>query len=53
MAKAMQVSGAQTKREAVELGLKTLISMKSQEEILLLRGRLRWDGDLDSSRTDT
>lgn len=52
MVEAMRASGARTKREAVELGLKTLLRLRRQEEIRRYRGRLPWSGDLDSMRTD-
>lgn len=52
MSTAMRASGARTKREAVELGLKTLIRLKRQERIRDLRGRLTWEGDLDRMRRD-
>jgi len=52
MADALEATGLKTKREAVELGLKTLIRLKRQEEIKAFRGKLRWQGDLDVMRTD-
>jgi len=52
MADALESTGLKTKREAVELGLKTLIRLKRQEEIKAFRGKLRWQGDLDVMRTD-
>jgi len=52
MADALKLTGVKTKREAVELGLKTLIRLKKQEEIRRFRGKLSWDGNLDQMRTD-
>ena len=52
MSDALKLTGLKTKREAVELGLKTLIRLKQQEEIRRFRGKLHWDGDLDEMRTD-
>ncbi len=49
---ALQLTGLKTKREAVELGLKTLIRLKKQEDIRRFRGKLRWEGDLDDMRND-
>jgi len=49
---ALKLTGLKTKREAVELGLKTLIRLKKQEEIRRFRGKLRWEGNLDEMRTD-
>lgn len=52
MRQAMQVSGARSKREAVELGLRTLVRLQQQGEIRSFRGRLRWEGDLEALRLD-
>jgi Arc/MetJ family transcription regulator len=51
MEDALKVTGLHTKRDAVELGLKTLIRLKKQEGIKKLRGRLKWEGDLDKLRS--
>ena len=50
--RAMRATGARTKREAVELGLASLVRLKEQEEIRGLRGKLRWTGDLEKMRRD-
>jgi Arc/MetJ family transcription regulator len=52
MSDAIKASGAKTKKEAVELGLKALIRLKKQERIRGFRGKLRWADDLDRMRTD-
>ena len=52
MRDAMQASGARTKREVVELGLRTLVKLDQQKRIKAFRGRLPWDGDLESQRLD-
>ena len=52
MRDAMQASGARTKREAVELGLRTLVRLNQQKQIHRFRGQLPWDGDLDAQRRD-
>lgn len=52
MADALKLTGLKTKREAVELGLKTLIQLKKQEKIRRYRGKLKWEGNLDDMRTD-
>lgn len=51
MADALKITGLQTKREAVEEGLKALIRLNSQANIRSLRGRVRWEGDLDDLRS--
>ena len=48
--KALSLSGLKTKRAAVEAGLRLLIRVKEQEEILNLAGKVHWQGDLDESR---
>jgi Arc/MetJ family transcription regulator len=52
MADAIKATGARTKKEAVELGLQTLVRLKQQERIRGYRGKLRWHGDLEKMRTD-
>ena len=52
MANVLKLTGLRTKREAVELGLKTLIKLKRQEQIRQLRGKLPWQGDLEELRSD-
>lgn len=52
MAEALKATGLQTKREAVEMGLKTLVKLKRQQSIRGLRGKLHWEGDLEEMRTD-
>ena len=48
----MKLTGVRTKREAVEMGLKTLLKLQKQENIRHYRGKLAWSGDLDEMRTD-
>ena len=52
MADAMRATGASTKREVVELGLKTLLRLRRQQDIRRYRGKLVWSGDLEAMRTD-
>lgn len=52
MNEALRATGLKTKREAVELGLRTLLRLRRQEEIRQFRGKLPWQGDLDDMRTD-
>ena len=51
MKDAMKATGATTKREAVELGLKTLVRLRAQEKARSLKGKLTWEGDLNAMRT--
>lgn len=51
MADVLKATGLKTKKDAVELGLKTLIRLKKQENIRKMRGKLKWTGDLDKMRS--
>jgi Arc/MetJ family transcription regulator len=52
MKETLRLTGLRTKREAVELGLRTLVRLRKQEAIRRFRGKLKWQGDLDAMRTD-
>jgi Arc/MetJ family transcription regulator len=52
MKDALEASGARTKREAVELGLRTLVRLSRQAGIRRYRGRIAWEGDLEAMRND-
>lgn len=52
MEETLRLTGLKTKREAVELGLRTVLRLKQQETIRQFRGKLAWDGDLDAMRMD-
>lgn len=52
MQESLRATGLKTKREVVELGLKTLLRLRQQEAIRRFRGKLGWEGDLDAMRTD-
>jgi Arc/MetJ family transcription regulator len=52
MKETLRLTGLRTKREAVELGLRTIVRLRKQEEIRKFRGKLKWRGDLDAMRTD-
>ena len=53
MKRAMRVSGASTKREAVERGLELMVRLEEQEKaIRSLRGKVHWEGDLKAMRRD-
>jgi Arc/MetJ family transcription regulator len=53
MEEAMAATGAATKREAVELGLRALVRLRRQAGIRAHRGKLDWRGDLEAMRTDS
>jgi Arc/MetJ family transcription regulator len=50
MAQALKATGLKTKREVVEQGLKLLVQRKQQQTIRDLRGKLKWEGNLDEMR---
>lgn len=50
MAEALKATGLATKKEAVEAGLKLLVRQNQQQAIRKLRGKLKWEGDLDEMR---
>lgn len=52
MKEALRATGAKTKREVVERGLKTLVDLRKQEQARQLRGKIKWEGDLEQMRTD-
>jgi len=47
---ALKATGCKTKKEAVEEGLKLLIQTNKQKSIRKLRGKLKWEGDLNEMR---
>jgi len=50
MAEARQLTGLKTKREVVEEALRVLIRTTQQKNVLALRGKIQWEGDLDAMR---
>ena len=48
----LRLTGLKTKREAVELGLRTLVRLHRQQRVKRYRGKLNWQGDLDAMRRD-
>jgi len=52
MKETLRLTGLKTKREAVELGLRTIVRLRKQEGLRRFRGKLPWQGDLDAMRSD-
>lgn len=48
----LKVTGLKTKREAVELALRTLLNLERQKDFRKLRGKIDWQGDLEEMRLD-
>jgi Arc/MetJ family transcription regulator len=52
LADALKLTGLTAQHEVIELALKTLIQIK-QQSLKSLRGKLRWEGDLEEMRTNS
>jgi Arc/MetJ family transcription regulator len=52
MEQTLRATGLKTRREAVELGLRTLLRLQQQKEIRKFRGKLQWQADFDKARTE-
>jgi len=48
--RAQKLTGIKTKREVVHEALRTLILLIEQAEVRNLRGKLKWQGDLNEQR---
>lgn len=48
--RAQKLTGIKTKREVVHEALRTLILLREQAEVRNLRGKLKWEGNLDEQR---
>lgn len=49
MEQALEMSGLSTKKAVVEEALKLYIQLLHQKSLLELRGKLKWEGDIDRS----
>lgn len=47
---AQRITGARTKRETVDVALRELVARERRLGLLELRGKVRWEGDLEVSR---
>ncbi len=52
MRQVLAKTGLKTEREASEAGLKALLKMSDQKEILKFFGTVQWEGNLDEMRRD-
>lgn len=50
IAEALRLTGLKTKKAAVEAGLRTLIRLERQKDVLKLAGKVHWQGNLEESR---
>jgi Arc/MetJ family transcription regulator len=44
------LTGIKTKRGVIQEALRTLIQLRKQSAVRGLRGKLKWEGDLDEQR---
>jgi Arc/MetJ family transcription regulator len=51
MEKAIKLSGLKTKREVVDEALKRFIQIERQKEFRKLKGKIKWEGNLDEMRS--
>ena len=51
LAEVQRLTGARTKRAAVDLALRELVARHRRLGLLELRGKVRWEGDLARSRS--
>ena len=50
MINALKASGLTTKKDVVEQGLRLLIRRSQQQAVRDLRGKIKWEGDLDEMK---
>lgn len=48
--KAQRLTGIKKKVDIVNFAIKKLVEQKEIEKILVLRGKVRWEGDLEEMR---
>jgi len=52
IARAVKSGGYRTKKSAIEAGLRLLVQVNSQQRLRGLKGKVRWEGDLEAMRRD-
>ena len=52
MSDALKSGGFNTKRAAIEAGLRLLVQIQSQKKLRTLKGKINWIGNLDDMRRD-
>ena len=48
--RAKRLTGIKTKRAVIQEALRVLVQLREQESLRMLRGKLRWEGDLVGAR---
>ena len=49
---ALKLGGYKTKKATIENALKLFIQIKGQQKIKSLKGKVKWEGNLDDMRRD-
>ena len=52
VSRAKELTGLKTKKAIVDEALRCLVRQREQQSIRALRGKLRWEGDLDQMRAN-
>ncbi len=52
METALKLGGYKTKKATIESALRLFIQIKGQKKIKELKGKVKWEGDLDEMRGD-
>ncbi len=52
MERALRSGNYRTKKAAIEQGLRILVQLNSQRRLRELKGKIHWEGDLESMRRD-
>lgn len=52
MKMALELGGLKTKKATIENALRLFIQIKGQQKIKGLKGKIRWEGNLDEMRKD-
>jgi Arc/MetJ family transcription regulator len=52
MKAAMKASGKKTKKGTIEAALQLVVKINAQRGLRSLRGKVKWEGDLDDMRRD-
>jgi Arc/MetJ family transcription regulator len=50
MKKGLRYTGLKTKKDVVNYALREMVQRKERQEILALKGKLHWEGDLEQTR---
>ncbi|WP_309386691.1 type II toxin-antitoxin system VapB family antitoxin [Cerasicoccus frondis] len=50
--KGMRLTGIETQKGLIDYALRELVRRKEQKSILKLKGKIRWEGDLDAMRAN-